>query len=101
MNVELSRDRSIVSKHTALCCVQYTIWTVGFPPVQKRTGEKPIVKIVYWTQHSVVCFETMYRSLLNSKFMLVLDCSIIKLSNLSRNLSRNVEKDDSIKNYEC
>jgi hypothetical protein len=33
MNVELSRNRSIVSRHTTLRWVLYTIFAVGFSPV--------------------------------------------------------------------
>jgi hypothetical protein len=40
------------------------------------TAEKPTDKIVYWTQHSVVCLETMDQSLLSSTFILVFDCAI-------------------------
>ena len=87
MIVELSRDRSMVLKHTTLFSVQYTILTVGFSPVQKT----PTVKIEYWNQHNVVCLETMETipAVLNILFA-------VTLSNLSRNLSRNVKKDDFI-----
>jgi hypothetical protein len=33
MNFELNRDRSVVSKHTTRCLVQYTVLTVAFSPV--------------------------------------------------------------------
>jgi hypothetical protein len=41
------------------------------------TGDKPTIKIVYWTQHSILCLETMGRFLLSSNSW-VLDWSTIK-----------------------